>query len=807
MTIRRVKPSSPIIALLVCLIAVMPLQAQDTFRTPDDSVVEMLEAEQLPGVRLAPGGEWVMKLHRPNMLSLEDIAIERLYLAGYRIDPATNSAALSRTPRYEKIQFDHLSEDRTVTVNTPEGAVIDHVQFAPGGEHFSFTVTKDGAVELWKGSIGSSDTRRITEAPLNSTAGNPCRWLNSDELLCEFIPPRRGEAPGRPAVPEGPVTEQTTDTPAPVRTFQDLLTSPHEVELFEYYFTSQLKRVRADDGNLTPIGEPAIFDAVQPAPDREHLFVSRTVRPFSFIVPDRWRINDWFPREMEIWTMEGEHVRDVASLGLAEEVPVDSMRTGPRDIHWQPGQDAALVWVEVDTASADVSERLYRLPHPQASEPEQVATLEMFHWRTQWYGNDTALITEVNRYPYRAVSHERTHVVDLSGEEEPRVLFDYNPEDAHADPGTLMGGRSVMADGETLFLRGERITDDGARPYIDRFDIVSGETDRLWESPANRYEVPQRFVGSNRDTLLTRSESSSEHPNYQLRSLDGSFVQALTRVEDPAPVLQDAQEHILRYDREDGVGLAARLHLPPGYDAEEDGPLPAILWAYPREFADPAAAGQMPSTANRFMRINGASPMFFLLRGYAVIENASMAIIGGQLGYPDEPNDTYIEQLVMSAEAAVEAAAETGWVDGDRVGIGGHSYGGFMTANVLAHTGAFVAGIARNAAFNRILTPFGFQNEQRTLWEAQDVYTGMSPFMYAHQIDAPILLIHGMDDPNPGTFPMQSERMYHALKGLGKPARLVRLPHEDHGYGARESIFHALVEMFEWFDAHVKGEE
>ncbi len=814
-----------LLALAVALAGALPLGAQeglpapsasaaeagparsdtDGYRTPDEEIVRILDAPDLPETRPGPGGEWLLLLFRPNMPELAELARPREYLAGYRVDPATNGPAIGSTPLYHGLVFHRMEDGHEVEIRLPSGGGIDHVSWSPDGSRVVFSRVGEEGYELWGVSAGEEEPRRVTEGALNPAHDRaPCSWIDASELLCHFVPPDRGPAPERPVVPEGPVIQEAADQPAPVRTFQDLLANPHEADLYEHYFTSQIKRVEVDGGERTPVREPAIFDQVSLSPDREHLFVSRTVRPFSYVVPDRWRINDWFPREMEIWTMDGERVNHLASLPLVEEIPVDSMRAGPRDVHWQPGHDAALVWVEKDEDDPEVSERLYRMPDPNSA-TEELATLTDFHWSTRWVDGRLALLTEVNRYPYRSVSRERTWIVDPEEAGEPRLLWDFNPELPVEHPGDPLGGRSVASDGEWIYLTGEGLTAEGkARPLLERMHLGSGEREELWRSEEGFYEEPVHVLGSERSTLVTRRESRAEHPNYHLRRLGEGRVRAITQVEDPAPALQDVEQRVLRYERADGVELAARVYLPPDY--EEGDRVPAILWAYPREYADPDAAAELPNLENRFTRVTGASHLFFLLRGYAVIDNASMAIVGGRLGYPEEPNDTYIEQLVMSAEAALDAVEADGAVDPDRIGIGGGSYGGFMTTNVLAHSDRFAAGIAARAAHNRTLTPFGFQNEQRTLWEAREVYVGMSPFMYADRIRDPVLLIHGADDPNPGTFPMQSERMFHALKGLGNTqSRLVMMEHEDHSFSARESVHHVLVEMFEWFDEHVKG--
>jgi len=173
-----------------------------------------------------------------------------------------------------------------------------------------------------------------------------------------------------------------------------------------------------------------------------------------------------------------------------------------------------------------------------------------------------------------------------------------------------------------------------------------------------------------------------------------------------------------------------------------------------------------------------------------------------------EPNDTFVEQLVSSAEAAVNAVVERGVVDPEKIAVGGHSYGGFMTAHLLAHTKLFKAGLARSGAYNRTLTPFGFQGEERTFWEATPTYIRLSPFAHAKKIaenKRPLLLIHGENDENSGTHPMQSERLYNAVKGMGGIIRLVKLPFERHGYRARQSIMHALYEQDMWLQTYVES--
>jgi dipeptidyl aminopeptidase/acylaminoacyl peptidase len=457
-----------------------------------------------------------------------------------------------------------------------------------------------------------------------------------------------------------------------------------------------------------------------------------------------------------------------------------------------------------------------RLAAPFAGEPERV--LDVQHRCLGWLDLDE---------PYQVLltEHDRdrrwltTWMCDLADPERRRILFDHSMDDAYADPGSPLmttkpdGSRTVLQDGSTIYLRGDGSTPDGDRPFLDRLDLVTMEQERLYRSPADGLDHVVGFpapaapavadaadgeLGAppTRFEILLSHESSSEPPNLYIAALDGSAVRALTAWPDPHPQLTAMHKRLIVHERGDGVQLSGMLHLPPGYDPATGGRLPLLIWAYPLDYGDPATAGQIRGSSQRFTRLNALEPTWFVLRGYAVLSNATMPVIGD----PETMNDTFIEQVTESARAHVQALDELGIVDRSRVVVGGHSYGGFMTANLLAHTDLFSAGIARSGAYNRTLTPFGFQSETRSYWEATDLYTKMSPFTYANAIKDPLLMIHGMADDNTGTFPIQSERMYAAIRGNGGTARLVMLPYEAHGYVGRESVETTLAEMLDWLN-------
>jgi dipeptidyl aminopeptidase/acylaminoacyl peptidase len=361
------------------------------------------------------------------------------------------------------------------------------------------------------------------------------------------------------------------------------------------------------------------------------------------------------------------------------------------------------------------------------------------------------------------------------------------------------GTRVIWQNGNMIFLRGEGASAKGDHPFLDRFDLTTLKSERIFVSDEKVYEQPLALVSDDGSKFITRFETPDDPPNYFLRTAGSPDKKALTKFPDPAPQLKGITKQLVTYKRADGVGLSFTLYLPAGY--KEGTKLPTIVWAYPLEFNDAGTASQVSGSQYRFTTIGGLSHLFLLTQGYAILDSATMPVVGD----PETMNETYVEQIVASAKAAIDKAVEMGVTDRNRVGVGGHSYGAFMTANLLAHSDLFRAGIARSGAYNRTLTPFGFQSERRTFWEAPDMYLRVSPFRYANKIKNPILLIHGEADDNSGTFPIQSERMYQALKGNGATVRYVTLPYEAHGYIGLESVEHVQWEMIHWFDKYVKN--
>ncbi len=782
-------------------------EATDGYQMPVAAIADLIDAPPPPSVMVSPDNEWMLLLRRPGLPSLEEVAQPEERLAGLRINPRTNGP--SRERYYNGLALRNISDNtkREIT-GLPENPRIRDVDWSPDGKHIAFTVTGSSGITLWVADVKSGGAIEMSPAALNAASGGPYNWLSDNRtLVVRVVPADRSRAPQAPIVPEAPIIQENIGGKAPARTYQDLLTNAHDENLFEYLLTAQVELIGLDD-KRTPIGQPGIIMSAIPSPDGKYLLVETVHRPFSYTVP-YYR----FPRRIEVWDLEGNVVHEVADLPLAEDVPIafGSVRTGRRSVGWRADTDATLHWTEAldggdAGAEAAQRDRVYILEAPFDKDPTPLITLALRYSDMLWGDDNLAIASE---WWWKTRRIQVWQVKPGSPEAEPRLIVDRSWEDRYNDPGTPLlrptkRGTSVLLTankGQTLFLSGAGASPEGDRPFLDEYDLETLESSRLFRSEAPHYERSVRLLDVKKRLLLTRRESVDEPSNLFLRDLKKDEIRQLSFFPHPTPQLADVKKELIRYQREDGVDLTATLYLPPGY-TPDDGPLPMLMWAYPQEFKSADAAGQVRDSPYRFIRVGWWSPMLWLVHSYAVLDHPSMPVVGEG---DEEPNDTYVEQLVADAQAAIDEVVRRGVADRDRIAIGGHSYGAFMTANLLAHCDLYRAGIARSGAYNRSLTPFGFQAEERSFWEAPEVYFAMSPFMHADKINEPILLVHGEADNNSGTYPLQSRRFYSALKGHGAITRLVMLPHESHSYRARESVMHMLWETTEWLDKYVKN--
>ena len=774
-------------------------QSASGYLLPPKEIVDILDAPPPPTVEVSPAHDVVMLLERASMPSIADLAQPVHRVAGLRINPRTNGPHRAQLARSMSIKVIADGSEKKVTL--PPNPKLSWIGFSADGKRFAFTQQRDNGIELWIGDTATAQARSVTPAQLNAVNGTPCEWVGAGaSLLCEFTAPNRGAAPSL-GLPTGPNVQEHRGGVAPVRTYQDLLTSAHDEALFDYYATSQLAFVDAGSGQRTPVGTPAIFVTAAPSPDGQFVLVRRVRRPYSWLVP-----YTNFAANVEVWDRSGAVVKQIAQLPVADNVPNGGVLPGPRSFQWQPLAPATVAWAEAldngdPKAKVPHRDKVMTMSAPFTAAPAEIARTEYRYSGIAWTDSGAALLTENDR----TRRWTRTWVIDRPGAT-PRKLWDRSQEDSYSNPGTpqrrerASGASTIRQNGNAIYVAGPGAAPEGARPFVDRLDLTTMKTERLFQTAGRSYETVLDVLSDDGSVILTRYETRTDAPNIYVRDLKAGTRRALTAYADPAPQLKGIQKQLVTYKRKDGVELSATIITPPGWTPAQ-GPLPTLLWAYPREFTDPANAGQVTGSADRYTSISGASHLLFLTQGYAIIDDPTMPIVG-----PGETaNDTYVQQLVASAQAAVDRAVELGVTDRNRVVAGGHSYGGFMTANLLAHSDIFRAGLARSGAYNRTLTPFGFQNEQRTFWEVPQIYAAMSPFNFAHKVNEPILLIHGEADDNSGTFPIQSERFYMALKGHGAIVRYVTLPYEAHGYAARESVLHAVAEMLNWANEWAKN--
>ena len=803
------KQTIPILLIILGFIFPRAVISQDdlTYQVPPQAIEDLVNAPQTPSVSINATGDWMILLERPGYPSIEELAQPEMKLAGIRINPRTNGP--SRAYSFNGLTFKSISENiEYPVIGLPKTPRIENVSWSPNGQKIAFTNTIQNGIELWMADLNTAQAEQLTEAVINDAMGGlPYRWLSDNTLLYKAVPADRGAVPAEPLAPKGPVVQQSSGEKAPVRTYQDLLKNPYDEALFDHYVTAQLYIMDLTTRTVRSYGEPGIFSQVSPSPDGEYLFITEVRKPYSYIVP-----YSRFAQSANIYDMSGNLITNIADIPVAENIPkgFGAVRTGPRNFAWRSDVAATLYWVEAldegdPKNEVEYRDRAYFLAAPFNGDEAEDISFKLRAGGVTWGNAEMAIA-----YEWWWNTREMVTSSFIPGNADSKqVIFERSFEDAYNDPGNFQttlnafGEDVLLTDksGKKLYLTGTGASPEGNRPFLREFNVDTKESKEIWRSEAPYYESPVQIIDLKKNLLLTRRESKEEPPNYYLRDTKKDKLTQLTQFPHPYPQMKGIEKQVVQYQREDGLDLKGDLYLPLGYKAG-DAPLPVIMWAYPSEFKSSDAAGQVQGSPYEFIRLGWWTPLYFLTQGYAVFDDPSMPVVGeGE----EEPNDTFRDQLVANAAAAIDKLEEMGVGDPERVAVGGHSYGAFMTANLLAHSDLFAAGIARSGAYNRTLTPFGFQSEERTYWDAPEVYYTMSPFMHADKINEPLLMIQGEADNNSGTFPIQSERMFAAMKGLGGNARLVMLPHESHGYRAKESILHMLWEMNEWLETYVKN--
>lgn len=807
---------------LFLIVALMPLilvplvseqlKAEDSgYQLPPKAVSDIIDADPEPSVSLSPDGQWMMMVDRDAMPDITDLSRRMLQLGGVRIDPAADGRfqtdymkGLSLRPR----DVDPDDSSTTIRIPLPEDPKIVSVSWSHNSKDFAFSLVSDEGQQLWVGSVDDPKHARMLTDRLSSVMGGFSWMPDGKSILCKLVPEDRGAEPADAGPPAGPNIQESSGNKSPTRTYQDLLQNPNDERLFEHYVTTQLT-LFGPDGSARKIGTPRMFTGVSPSPSGQYALVTSLQKPFSYLMTYRS-----FPRAIEVWKLDvevdGPEAKKLVDVPMDENIPIEGVRTGPRNFEWKSGVPATLVWMEALDGGDPNKEAEHRDKYMTLSAPFETAPNELLRVEHRAVGlsyfkdPDILLATEYDR-DRRWV---RAQLHDLKRpDSKPKVVLDRSIRDRYGDPGRIVNERDntghlvARQDGDWVYRTGSGASPKGNLPFIDRQNIKTMETERLWRCEEGAYETVVEVAASSdtsKPSVITSRQTPDTPPNFFLRDLDNGSVTQLTSFEDPTPEIRNIKKQLVKYERSDGVPLSATLYLPADY--EEGTRLPLLVWAYPREFNDAKTAGQISGSPWLFTRMRGTTHLTLLTQGYAIMDAATMPVIGD----PETMNDTFIDQIVDAAQSAIDKAVDMGVADRDRVAVGGHSYGAFMTANLLAHCDLFKAGVARSGAYNRTLTPFGFQSERRPYWQAKKVYHSISPFLHADKINEPILLIHGENDNNSGTFPIQSQRMYQAIKGNGGTVRLCMLPFESHGYRARQSVLHTQAEMIEWLDKHTK---
>ena len=799
--------------LFVCFIMTLQLQAQEklNFQQPPQEILELVDVERPPIVSLDSKDEKMLFYYRNPFKSLSDLKQSELKLGGLRINPDANIS--STLTYYNDIRFKGLSDKAIRTIDgMPANARIAYSTYSPDESKMAFTNTTERGVELWVIDFSTGTANRLTDPILNANAGHPYAWFPSgDALLVRMLPGDRPQLiTPEEALPDGPIITTSDGQISQNRTYQDLLKNATDEANFEMLLTAELYKVELD-GKQTLWKEAGMYTNESFSPDGNFVLLRTLTHPFSYVVP-----YNSFPNRTDIYTVAGKLHTAIGEQPMLDNLPVGFMSTfeGRRNINWRSDKPATVYWTEAldggdPERDAEFRDKMMQLEAPFESEPQLVAKTIGRYGGVVW-GNDEHAILVDNWWKTRNIKMSLINPSDNT--QQPRVLSDRSYQDIYSDPGSPQTkrnefGRMVLQiEKDNIYLFGDGHSPEGQFPFIDQLNLKTLKTNRIYQSTyKDRVEELISITDIKKGTLLTRMESPTEYPNYYLRNIRSKKApQALTAFPNPFKAFEGVHKEVINYTRADGVELSGTLYLPADYDRTSKEKLPMIMWAYPTEYKDRSSAGQSSANPNRFTFLSYGSPIYWVMRGYAVLNDAAFPILGEG---DEEPNDTFVEQLVANAEAAINAVDELGYIDRKRVAVGGHSYGAFMTANLLSHSDLFAAGIARSGAYNRTLTPFGFQSEERSYWDVPQVYDKMSPFMHADKMKTPMLLIHGEVDNNSGTHTMQSERYFQALKSFGAPARLVILPLESHGYAAYENVLHLLWEQDQWLEQYVKNKE
>ncbi|MCF6132964.1 alpha/beta hydrolase family protein [Flavobacterium wongokense] len=800
-----------ILLLLIFCFSITIAVAQEnlTYQKPSATILALADYERAPNVSMDSKKEYMLFSYRPTYKSLDDLNQEEMRLGGLRINPVTNISSSANYISNLKIR---KITDKTETQisGLPENAHITYINWSPNEKKIAFTNTVATGVELWVIDVASASAKKLTAANLNANFGTPYSWMKDNEtlLICTLLKNRPALIDSKKDLPKGATVSTSDGSKSQNRTYPDLLKNKTDETNFETLMTSELYKVNLS-GKLDFFLGSSLYAGTSFSPDGNYLMATTVQKPFSYIVP-----YNRFPLKTVVYDLTGKEIKVVNEVPLNEVIPkgFSSVRKGKRSLGWRGDKPATWAYVvaldEGDQAvKADYRDEVFSWDAPFTTNPVSLLKTQQRFSGVTW-GNETTAVVSDEWYDTR---NTKTYLINPSNPAQAsKIIFDRNSQDIYSDPGNFETKRNeynryVLAiENNNAYLIGDGFTKDGQFPFIDEFNLGTLKPKRLYTSTfKDKKEDLLSIEDFKKGDVLVQIQSKNEFPNYYFRNLKSKKLTQLTAFKNPFESIKNVYKEVIKYKRKDGVDLSGTLYLPDGYDrTKKTEKLPLLIWAYPEEFKDKSSAGQSNKNPNEFTFPYYGSFVYWVTKGYAVLDDASFPIIGEGT---TEPNDTFMTQLVDDAAAAIDAVDKLGYINRKKCAIGGHSYGAFMTANLLTHSNLFACGIARSGAYNRTLTPFGFQSEQRNYWDVPAIYNEMSPFMNADKMKTPLLLVHGDADNNPGTFTLQSERYFQALKNLGAPVRLVLLPKEQHSYVAKENIFHLLWEQDQFLEKYLKN--
>jgi dipeptidyl aminopeptidase/acylaminoacyl peptidase len=786
------------------LVLLGQVQAQEAlpYQKPPKMLEDLLLAPPTPTVSIDDKAQYMLVMERSQYPDVEELAQPELRIAGLRINPRNFGPSRSNYITNMKIKIIGTGKEVQVT-GLPANLKAGGPTWNPSQTKIAFSHTLNDRIDLYEIDVKSAVAKKVNKRALNLALGS-YRYIDDATLMYEVTLSPASAAPKAPNAPSGPVIQENLGKSAPSRTYQDLIKNPYDEQLFAFYATTQ--PVMNKGGVETNFAKAGIYTTISASPDKKYYMVRQIQKPFSYLVP----VNG-FPSVVMITDATGKEVKKLATLPSSETAPsgFDNIQNVPRGFSWRADKAATIVWAEpLDSGmfnkKVDFHDAVYTLDAPFSGQINTLVKTPMRYRGIIWGNDNLALLNDGSTRQQKIRVHRLNPATGAT-----ELLIDRSSNDRYGDPGSPVLERNAynrqvlktVNNGTGLLMEGEGASAKGDLPFLAIFDMQKKQNEIIWRCEEPFYEAIADVVDADKRIIITRKESVTEVPNYYLRDLTNGTTKTLTNFTDPQPALRDLKKEKISYKRADGIDLTATVYLPANFKPGTDKPLPILMWAYPREFKSAADAAQVRGSQYRFSGVTWGSPVFYATMGYCVMDATEFPIVGEG---DSQPNDTFIEQLRLNAEAALLKIHQLGYGDTSRAGVGGHSYGAFMTANLLAHTRLFKAGLARSGAYNRTFTPFGFQAEERTFWQAPDIYMKMSPFAYADKIKDALLLIHGDADNNSGTFPINSERLYAAVKGHGGTIRYVSLPYESHGYAGRQNVLHMLYEQYTWLEKYVK---